>query len=286
MMQGKLRGRRPSPAMVVAVVALFAALGGVAGAALVGSDRSVTVCIAKDGSMKVIDPAVTSSCPGTQVKAKLAGVDEAGRVNDSNRLEGKTLAEVRSGINADKLDGVDGSGYAQLDADGKVANADKLDGKDSSDYAQLDADGKVGDADTLDGIDSTGFYKKSDKVAAASDGDTLSGLSRATLLSFFEPELTVKDNAQSGPFDWRASVNGSGLKPGSAVVVESRCKDCGIGGGPGAWVGVGNGAASATGTFSLSIVAQCGQELRATGDAYLRPMESEIVGNPCTPIGG
>lgn len=99
-----LKHRWPAAAVVVVLVV---GLGGVAGAALVAGSV-VTTCINREGTVRVVD-SETTSCPGSQTRVRLAGVDDSGRVNDSNHLAGNTLDQVRAGIDADTVDGKDAS---------------------------------------------------------------------------------------------------------------------------------------------------------------------------------
>jgi hypothetical protein len=56
---------RPSPALIIAIVALFVALGGVAYATIPGSDGVIHGCyLNKNGTLRVIDPGAGQKCSG------------------------------------------------------------------------------------------------------------------------------------------------------------------------------------------------------------------------------
>src|ERR1043165_560838 len=58
---GRFTGRRPSAAGVVAVLALVAALSGVAAAAIPGADGTISACYTKD-ALRVIDTDAGQKC--------------------------------------------------------------------------------------------------------------------------------------------------------------------------------------------------------------------------------
>lgn len=272
-----LKRSRPSPALVVASLALVLALTGVAAAALAGSDGSLTTCIGKSGTVLVIDPAKTSACPSGQAKARLAGNGADGRVRDSNRLGGATLSEARAGIDAALLDDVLAGHFARL-TDGKVADAAELDGLTSGRFALK---GSALDAETLDGIDSLGYLKTSQKAAAAGSIDTLGGLSRQDLTfllegyrrftplafsGFLHPSITVTVNSQGttqGVFD----VDAKGLRPGSVLMIRAE-----------RYAAEFPFTVNADGMRPGAFTARCGDEYRVTGESLLfGPVESEPV---------
>ena len=132
--------RRLSYANVIATMALFFSLTGAsmagvkylmptdaipASSDLTGTYGSPQIAAGKVSSAKIADGAITSS-----------------------KFDGSALAP-----NADKLDGLDSTGFLGINA--KAADADKLDGNDSS--AFLGASAKAADADKLDGMDSQAF---------------------------------------------------------------------------------------------------------------------------------
>jgi hypothetical protein len=130
--------RRPSPALVVALVALFVALAGSGYAAvkLNGSqlvNRSVT-------GVKLKKNTVT----GTEVKET-------------------SLGTVPSAVNANQLGGRAPAAF--LLAGDKAADSDKLDGLDSSAFLQTGA--KASDSDKLDGQNSTAFGLAGQPLRAA-----------------------------------------------------------------------------------------------------------------------
>ena len=83
-------------AAVVVAIASVAVLAAVASAALIGPGNLVTVCIPKDGTLRVVDSS-TTSCPGTQTRARLAAVNADGEVADADRLDGMNSSEFLSG---------------------------------------------------------------------------------------------------------------------------------------------------------------------------------------------
>jgi Phage Tail Collar Domain len=58
-----LRRHRPTPALVISVVALVVALGGVASATIPGDNGEIHACYNAQGALRVIDPAGGGSCP-------------------------------------------------------------------------------------------------------------------------------------------------------------------------------------------------------------------------------
>ena len=102
---------RPSPAMGVALLALFIAASDAAIAAIPSSNGTITACDDKvNGTLRVIDAEDGETCQSTE-----------------------TELEWKDGIN------------------GKLANSDKLDGKDSSKFARADLFGSRRDAFNVDG---------------------------------------------------------------------------------------------------------------------------------------
>jgi hypothetical protein len=138
---------RPSPAMAVALVALFVAAGGSSYAAvkLNGKDiknRTIAAKKLKRNTLGGVE--IDESRLG-----RVASADNAGLLGGLG--PGAFLGATAKAADADKLDGQDSTAF--LGASGKAADADKLDGQDST--AFLGASAKAADADRLDGRDST-----------------------------------------------------------------------------------------------------------------------------------
>ena len=168
-MDGLLKrlARRPSPAMVVALTALFVALGGTTYAATGGT------FILGQANTATSQTGLTSSNAGKALQVTQQSTGTGATALGLNVPAGKAPFTVNSGtkvvnLNADKLDGLDSTAF--LRTTGKAADSELLDGLDST--AFLSATGKAADADLLDGIDSSGFYAAGSKVA---DSDALDG---------------------------------------------------------------------------------------------------------------
>jgi len=134
--KGHTRGentmRKPAPATIIALVALFVALGGSGYAAVSISGKSIR----------------NRSIAGKKLKKNtLTGTE----INESK------LGTVPSAGNSALLAGLGPSAF--LGATAKAADSDKLDGKDSTDF--LGATAKAADSDKLDGLDSTAFVPAS-----------------------------------------------------------------------------------------------------------------------------
>lgn len=120
--------RKPAPATIIALVALFVALGGSGYAA------------------------VTIS--GTQIKNRsIAGKKLKKNTVTGTELNESKLGTVPSASNSALLAGLGPSAF--LGATATAADSDKLDGLDST--AFLGATAKASDSDKLDGLDSTDF---------------------------------------------------------------------------------------------------------------------------------
>jgi len=79
--------RRPSPAMVVALLALLVAASGAAFAAIPSSNGTITTCYAQNGSLRVIDTEAGQTCRSTETQLSWKdGI--TGKVADSNKLDG------------------------------------------------------------------------------------------------------------------------------------------------------------------------------------------------------
>ncbi|MFL5832184.1 MAG: phage tail protein [Solirubrobacteraceae bacterium] len=57
-----LRAHRPSPALVISILALVIAVGGVASATIPGANGTIHACHAADGALRVIDPSAGGIC--------------------------------------------------------------------------------------------------------------------------------------------------------------------------------------------------------------------------------
>ena len=182
----RMRLQRPSPAMVVALIALFVALAGSGYAAVTINGKNLknrSVAGKKLMRNTVGGTEVNESRLGRVPSAAnanlLAGLapsaflPAAGKAADADKLDGQDstafLGAAAKAADADKLDGQDSTAF--LGAAAKAADADELDGQDST--AFLGAAAKAADADKLDGQDSTAFLGA---AAKAADADELDGL--------------------------------------------------------------------------------------------------------------
>jgi hypothetical protein len=148
---------RPTPAMVVALLALLIACSGAAVAAIPSSDGTITACRDnRSGALRVID-AASQTC--TSKETQLTWI---------NGLPGSTVDKAANAANADKLDNKDSTEF--LGKTEKASDSALFDGKDPS--AFLGADQKATDAEKLDGLDSTqlphGFYQVEETFTRAS----------------------------------------------------------------------------------------------------------------------
>jgi hypothetical protein len=177
---------KPSPATVIALVALFVALGGVGVAATGGNfilgqsnsaDKTTALnvstlpsgCAAPCQALQVSDTSTASNAGGLGVLSKSASTPAAtikntGGATALNLLvnSGKPPFTINSptkvtNLNADQLDNRDSAYF--LPTTGTAADSAKLGGQLPSYY--LPKTGKAADADKLDGIDSTGFLADS-----------------------------------------------------------------------------------------------------------------------------
>ena len=146
--------RKPSPALLVAVLALFVALGGVG--------------VAATGGNFILGQS-NSAANTTALAAPVAG-GKALQLSNTNATSGSTALGLTVA-----------SGHAPLTVSSavKVANlnADQLDGRDSAYFLPRTA--KAADADKLDGLDSTALlhgpgnaYGTGAQIARATDGST------------------------------------------------------------------------------------------------------------------
>src|SRR5215203_5998670 len=129
----------PTPAMVVALLALFIAASGVA-VATIPSNGTITACYAKsNGALRVIDTGQTCTSKETQLAwmdgCTLLGKNE--KATDSDKLDNKDStafyaqgAKVADSSHADQANSATSATSA--------ADADLLDGKDSSEFQPSD----------------------------------------------------------------------------------------------------------------------------------------------------
>lgn len=187
----RVRIQRPSPGTALGLLALIVATSGVAVAAIPGADRTVTGCISRGGELRVIDGESGDTCPGSHTTVKLAVTDAAGKVSNSDLLDGKDstdfLGATAKAADADLLDGKDSTAFLGVTA--KAADANLLDGKDSSDF--LGATAKAADADLLDGKDSSDFLGA---TAKAVDANLLDGMNST---AFLQSDLIVRSSDTS-----------------------------------------------------------------------------------------
>ena len=123
--------RKPSPAMIVALLSLFVALGGVGVAAtgdtfILGQSNTATTNTALSapvagGTALRVTNNDTSSAASTALSLMVASGHAPFTVNTGIKV---------AGLNSDKLDGFDSTYF--LPKTGKAANSDKLDGIDST----------------------------------------------------------------------------------------------------------------------------------------------------------
>ena len=129
----RFRLRRPSPAMVVACVALCVALGGSAYAATGGNlvlGQGNTAGSTSSLTAPVAGKALQLTSPSTA-----SGASALGLTVDSSKPPFTTNSSTKvDNLNADRLDGHDSSYF--LPVFGKAADANTLDGKDSTDFIQ------------------------------------------------------------------------------------------------------------------------------------------------------
>ncbi len=96
--------RTPSPAMVVALVALLLAAAGVSFAAIPGSNGSINGCYTtKDGRLRVIDTEQGQSCKSNEIGISFAATDVNGKVADADKLDGMDSTDFLGAI-ADAAD--------------------------------------------------------------------------------------------------------------------------------------------------------------------------------------
>ena len=57
-----LRTHRPTPALVISILALVIAVGGVASATIPGANGTIHACHGAHGALRVIDPSAGGKC--------------------------------------------------------------------------------------------------------------------------------------------------------------------------------------------------------------------------------
>jgi hypothetical protein len=150
--------RKPSPATVIALVALFVALGGVGMAATGGNfilgqsntattPSSLSAPVAGGNALQLTNTD-TSNAASTALGLNVASGHAPFTVNTGIKV---------AGLNSDKLDGFDSAYF--LPKTGTAANSAKLGGQLPSYY--LPKTGKAADSDKLDGLDSSYFLPAS-----------------------------------------------------------------------------------------------------------------------------
>lgn len=145
---------RPSPAMVVALIALFVSLSGVAWAATTLKTDSITSKYLKNGkAVKNVD-VVNDTLQGDKIKeSTLAQVPSALKADSAGTAT--TAGSATTAGDAELLDHLNSSDF--LRTNGTAANAARLDGFKSADFLQADA--TAANADLLDGLDSSAFLR-------------------------------------------------------------------------------------------------------------------------------
>jgi hypothetical protein len=199
----------PTPAMVVALLALLIAASGAAVAAI-PSNGTITACYVKsNGALRVIDTGQTCTSKETQLTWK-----------DGSMLLGKNEMAADS----DKLDNKDSTEF--LGANQTAVDSDKLDGRDSVDF--LGANQKAADADKLDGKDSSAFYAQGAKVADSSHADQADSAASATDTDLLDgkdsSEFQLSNPCPSGTlFHEGACIEAAKRGPGAFPNAESVC---------------------------------------------------------------
>jgi hypothetical protein len=146
----KIMTRRPTPATIIALVALFVALGGVGlaanGQSLILGSTSNSATASTRLTAATTDPALSLTNSGAGAPLKLNAPASVPPLIVSNGIKVASL-------NADKLDGLDSNFF--LPRTGKATDADKLDGMNSTSFLPLanltSLDGKPCTAIATDG---------------------------------------------------------------------------------------------------------------------------------------
>jgi hypothetical protein len=136
---------RPSPAMVVALIALFVALSGVGWAALRLEPNSITSKYLKNNRAVKNKDVVNDTLQG-------------------NKIAESTLGQVPAAVTADSA-----RTATSADTATTSGNADLLDGLNATDF--LGANAKAADSELLDGLDSTAFLRSTVTVRNSANVD-------------------------------------------------------------------------------------------------------------------
>jgi hypothetical protein len=90
-----IRHRRPSAALIVAIVALIVALGGVAIASIPSADGTIHGCYNAQGQLRVIDAESGASCAPGETALSWNQTGPAGPPGPSQAIQGRHDAPVR-----------------------------------------------------------------------------------------------------------------------------------------------------------------------------------------------
>ena len=148
----RITSTRPSPAMVVALIALFVSLSGVAWAAVTLKPNSITSKYLKDGKAVKNQDVVNDTLQGDKIQeSTLAQVPSALAANSAGSAA--SAGSAKTADDAELLDHLDSADF--LRANGTAANAARLDGLKSTDFLQADA--TAANAALLNGLGSAAF---------------------------------------------------------------------------------------------------------------------------------
>jgi hypothetical protein len=136
---------RPSPAMVVALIALFVALSGVGWAALSLKPNSITSKYLKNNKAVKNKDVVDDTLQGNKIAESTLG-----RVPSASTADSATTASI-------------------ADTATTSGNADMLDGLNATDF--LGANAKAADSELLDGLNSTAFLRSTVTVRQSANVD-------------------------------------------------------------------------------------------------------------------
>jgi hypothetical protein len=116
-----LRSHRPSPALVISIVALVIAVGGVASATIPGANGEIHACHSAQGAVRVIDPTAGGKCQSGETP--LRWNSDAGLGQDTGRARASDGAECTEGevlLTASPTHTADG-----IPADGQLLNINR-----------------------------------------------------------------------------------------------------------------------------------------------------------------